>query len=128
MKIGFYFDFLLYWFWVLFLPFFSSLFFLKIAKSLAFLFVSFCSPMRSLAVFVVAILNRVATHALMKFACAGLWFVARRTTNGRGCCCCGCCHVVDLPSCLSSVLRFSIASSNPSFAALVHHSRANSFD
>ena len=36
--------------------------------------------------------------------------------------------VVDLPSFLSSILRFSIALSFPSFAALVHHSRANSFD
>jgi len=36
--------------------------------------------------------------------------------------------VVDLPSNLSKFLRFVIASSCPSFAALVHHLRANSFD
>ena len=34
--------------------------------------------------------------------------------------------VVD--SCFSSVLRFVIALSFPPFAALVHHSRATSFD
>ena len=36
--------------------------------------------------------------------------------------------VDDLPSFLSRIFRFSIAFSYPSFAALVHHSRANSFD
>ena len=40
----------------------------------------------------------------------------------------GAVFVVDLPSCLSSTLRLLIASSSPSFAALVHHSRADSFD
>ena len=35
---------------------------------------------------------------------------------------------VDLPSCLSNVLRYSIAVCCPSFAAFVHHARANSFD
>ena len=36
--------------------------------------------------------------------------------------------VVDLPSSSSSILRFLVAFSCPSFAALVHHSRANTFD
>ena len=36
--------------------------------------------------------------------------------------------VVVLPSISSSNLRFVIACSCPSLAALVHHSRANSFD
>ena len=36
--------------------------------------------------------------------------------------------VVNLPSISSSCLRFLIAVSCPSFAAVVHHSRANSFD
>ena len=36
--------------------------------------------------------------------------------------------VVDFPSCSSSIFRFLIASSSPSFAAFVNHSRANSFD
>ena len=36
--------------------------------------------------------------------------------------------VDDLPSSLSKFLRFLIANSYPSFAALVHHSRANAFD
>jgi len=36
--------------------------------------------------------------------------------------------VVDLPSCSFSILRALKAFSSPSFAAFVHHSRANSFD
>ena len=36
--------------------------------------------------------------------------------------------VDDLPSFLSRIFRFSIACSFPSFAALVHHSRANVLD
>ena len=36
--------------------------------------------------------------------------------------------VVGLPSFLSSIFRFLIAPSCPIFAALVHHSSANSFD
>ena len=36
--------------------------------------------------------------------------------------------VDDLPSCLSSIFRLITACSSPSFAALVHHSRANAFD
>ena len=36
--------------------------------------------------------------------------------------------VAAVASCWSSILRFLIALSCPSFAALVHHSRANSFD
>ena len=36
--------------------------------------------------------------------------------------------VVDLPSASSSNFKFLIAVSCPSFAALVHHSRADSFE
>ena len=36
--------------------------------------------------------------------------------------------VAVVASCSSSLLRFSIAFSCPSFAALVHHSRADVFD
>ena len=36
--------------------------------------------------------------------------------------------VVDLPSFLSNTFRLLLATSFPSFAALVHHLRANSFD
>ena len=36
--------------------------------------------------------------------------------------------VVGLPSSLSNILRFRIAFLCPSFAALVNHSRANSYD
>ena len=36
--------------------------------------------------------------------------------------------VVGLPSSLSCLLRFSIAPACPPSAALIHHSRANSFD
>ena len=45
-------------------------------QSFACLFVSTCFPMPSLTL-LVAILNRVAACALLKFTCAGLWFVAR---------------------------------------------------
>ena len=40
----------------------------------------------------------------------------------------GAVFVDDLPSSLSSIFRLLIACSSPSFAALVHHSRANASD
>ena len=61
-------------------PLLLLLFFLS--QSFALLFVPTWTPMRSLTL-LVAILHRAAAPASLEFACAGLWFVARRTTNRR---------------------------------------------
>ena len=118
-----YFDFL---FWRLLPPFFASFFFLNRLHS------CLCPPE----------LQCARWHSLLQYC------TVRQPVHFRKVCPLGCgvLHdeqemgggggdavgeggvVVGLPSFLSSIFRLLIAPLCPSFAALVHHSRANSFD
>ena len=118
------FDFL---FWLLLLPFFFSFFFLNRLHSCLWPPGLQCARWHSLLQYCTV---RQPMHRwnLRLLGCGVLQEEQQMGGGGDVFAGVGAVVVDDLPSCLSSVFRFLIANSYPSFAALVHHSRANAFD
>ena len=118
------FDFL---FWLLLLPFFPSLFFLNRLHSCLWPPGLQCARWHSLLQYCTV---RQPMHRwnLRVLGCGVLHDEQQMGGEGDVFAGVGAVVVDDLPSSLSKFLRFLIACSFPSFAALVHHSRANVLD
>ena len=112
-------------FWLLLLPFFSSFFFLNRLHSCLWPLGLQCARWHSLLQYCTV---RQPMHRwnLRVLGC-GLLQEEQQMGEEEDVVV-GAVAVDDLPSCLFSIFRFLIANSSPSFAALVHHSRANVFD